>query len=1040
MCEQVNLEPCQRKLDARKVARNQGIFARGGGLHHQMADEYPISSAEHLLMRLTHAVESRQRVTFLVGSGLTCPSADVREKGVPSVASMVQRVRQLFPSADEKSLLEKALDDVPEGRRYQAAMQFVIECRGQRVLNELIRDAVLEARNNPSANLSLSDLERDVGGWFLRPGVAALGKLISVYEHVFQRPILTVNFDPLIEIAIKSAGRGALTINLPNDGNFNDLVFSDTIAQVVHLHGFWSKGDTLHTPDRLTRERPLLAGNLRLLLQETVLVVIGYGGWKDVFTDALLKAISEQSQVLDVLWAFHKEPKDIIQHHKDLLESFQSLPGRRVVTYAGVDCHDVFPKLLRKLELSGTPKVVRIPVTEPSVSSSLAIAATSNLPATEAWVGRETELKELLEAKKSVVALHGMGGFGKSSLAARYVAMREQERNIRGWYWADCREQGNTIQMHLMRVLQYLTGGEITAASLQKSSDQDLLDLFFERLLGNRVLLVFDNIDHYVEFETQRALGIMNSLIERAIASTTDSQFVLTSRPVLTYDSARFMCLPVSGLGELETEQLFQLRGAHWDAARKQEQICSVLRITQGSALTLNLIATQIAKRETPLDDLLRRIEEGTAPEVGDRILSEIWSMLKAEHQQVLRVLAELPHPEPETRVATCLSGTMNFNRFGKAVRALKGLNLIVVKTSAHSGEVLELHPLVRTFIRQRFRIEEQKPFIEQVINFFNRMIGRNRGRLEMGTVAALGDWIAMIEICVENNRRLEALIALDDIQDTLLARGFVEEFLRLAILVITDYQLPDKPAEVFKFDTIAEKLVAALGDLGRYEEADLWIQRLSSTVAGKSARYIWLCDLRAYAFWIRGRFDEAKAAALEGVQLKTASRIDTQYDCGHHLALIQRDSGEIPPALSYFLKGETLEAVVSPLPPDSKRAGAFYGNIGRCLQFMGRFDEALICMRKSACLLESEESSNTLLNRGWAAHWLGELLQAKGAIDEAYLAFRSAFAKWKIVSPERAKRALTDSESIVEKLSDSSLANCGDWECEEMYRNWLRI
>ena len=130
-----------------------------------MHNEYPISSTEHLLLRLTHAVESGQRVTFLVGSGLTCPSENGREKGVPNVSAMVERVRCLFPTAEEKVLLQNALDEVPEGRKYQAAMQFVIECRGQTALNELIRDAVLQSRINPSANLSWQDLERDVNGW-----------------------------------------------------------------------------------------------------------------------------------------------------------------------------------------------------------------------------------------------------------------------------------------------------------------------------------------------------------------------------------------------------------------------------------------------------------------------------------------------------------------------------------------------------------------------------------------------------------------------------------------------------------------------------------------------------------------------------------------------------------------------------------------------------------------------------------------------------------------------------------------------------------
>jgi tetratricopeptide (TPR) repeat protein len=590
-------------------------------------------------------------------------------------------------------------------------------------------------------------------------------------------------------------------------------------------------------------------------------------------------------------------------------------------------------------------------------------------------------------------------------------------------------------------VLEVLTQGQVNAISLQKASDEDILELFFQHLIEHRILLVFDNIDHYVDLENQQAIGMMNQLIERATTVPNSGQIILTSRPILHYESNRFFSMEVTGLKMQETEELFKLRGAVWDGPDKSEQVQSVLNITKGSALQLNLIATQVANRGVSLSNLIKRIQEGTAPEAQDRVLQEVWSTLKPQHQEVLRVMAELPHPEPEQRVGDCLADSMNYNRFGKAIRALKSLNLIVKKPAANSGEVIELHPLVRHFIRKRYPKEDQEPIVKQIIHFFERMVGRYKGRPEMGSIAVLADWISKIEVCLDNDRPGEALSSLKEISAILLSRGYVEEFVRLGSLVLTQYKVQGDPAELMKLDSVSEDLVRVLGDLGRYDEAAKWIDVFAGTVAGKSARYIWLCNVRAYAYWIQGKFDQAKITALEGFQLKVTSKIDTTYDCAHTLALARRDSGEVAEALTSFLQGIQIENVLTPGLLDEKLGGPFYGNIGRCLQFLNRNAEALICLKKSAYLLErGHDVSNILLNRGYAAMWLGEVLTKMNEPSLAYIAFRSASGRWKVVSPTRSKEALQKADLTVERLSDPTLVGRGDWECDEMYLDWLKV
>ena len=52
-------------------------------------------------------------------------------------------------------------------KSYQEIMQFVIDTRGQDMLNQFIRDAVIMSRKVERYNISDEELEKDLKGWFL---------------------------------------------------------------------------------------------------------------------------------------------------------------------------------------------------------------------------------------------------------------------------------------------------------------------------------------------------------------------------------------------------------------------------------------------------------------------------------------------------------------------------------------------------------------------------------------------------------------------------------------------------------------------------------------------------------------------------------------------------------------------------------------------------------------------------------------------------------------------------------------------------------
>jgi hypothetical protein len=87
---------------------------------------------------------------------------------------------------------------------------------------------------------------------------------------------------------------------------------------------------------------------------------------------------------------------------------------------------------------------------------------------------------------------------------------------------------------------------------------------------------------------------------------------------------------------------------------------------------------------------------------------------------------------------------------------------------------------------------------------------------------------------------------------------------------------------------------------------------------------------------------------------------------------------------------------------------------------------------------LENCSDSNVLLNLGFAALWIGEILEAKNDYGSAYVAFRRAFSKWKLVSPPRARTAMEGADRVREMIPLSIAVPISDWECDKAFLDWL--
>lgn len=311
-----------------------------------------------LLNRLQDCVKRNRKVVFMLGSPLTAPE-DAGRPGVPDVTGMIGLIRETYRDDDEASAsLETLLHAQPRGR-YQAAFEHLRGHRGQDVVNQVIVDAVLRARraDRPlpySPNGIDEDFcerhEKTVDEWHIRPSLQALAMVCTSFD-TFGHTILTSNFDPLIEIAIRKAGGKAYRTVLHSDGNLDQTAGVEG-CRVVHIHGYWYGADTLHAPHQLSLPRPRLSASLQNLFRNRTVVVLAYGGWDDVFMSALMQTVSDDQAKSDILWAFQK-PDDMMirRESEDLLGRL--LPGiqrGRVALYKGINVHNFCEQLWQKLQ------------------------------------------------------------------------------------------------------------------------------------------------------------------------------------------------------------------------------------------------------------------------------------------------------------------------------------------------------------------------------------------------------------------------------------------------------------------------------------------------------------------------------------------------------------------------------------------------------------------------------------------------------------------------------------------------------------------
>jgi len=1001
---------------------------------------YYFGSADALHDRIAFAHSKQKPVIFVVGAPLTAPVNGSGE-GVPGVNEIVDVIKNEFATnAEARKNLESVLRTSGQSS-YQNAFEFLISRRGLEQANQVVRKAVISAYKGKVDNIEdmaqLERAEKDFQNWHLSPAVENLGKVLALNSSKNPSIVLTTNFDPLIQIAVAKAGGKSFTTMLHREGNI--LQTRADGIHVVHLHGSWRGSDTLHTTRQLNQERPQLKSSLANVARNALVVAVGYGGWDDVITSTLSELVMDDSSYPEIAWSFYSSSQeDIIASNRSLLEKLNAGIDRgRVSLYSSIDCHQFFPVLSKLLE--GDSKLV---LSTPELTPGQARLASmfdeqpsknspvNALPKTDVWFGREQELQRLKTSRAKVVAITGIGGQGKSSLASTYFDSVRKPNESGFFDWKDCREQGNTINLAICSAIEKASEGKISVADVAKNTISELVVILLRELVGRSGVIVFDNVDYYVDLETNEPLNALKVLIEGVLASNTGVLFLFTARPIMRVEQPDYLELRLYGLARDDAQRLFEFRyGDTIDSV----VFDNLYAATAGHPLWLSIIAAQCYGTGKPIETILDGFE-GSGLELPKQMLRQTWALLNANQQHVLRTLAELERPESERNIEEITE--LNYNRLGKALTRLKSMCLIERKVTQSKVEVVDLHPLIRQFVREDFGKKERETFITKVILYLDKRIIQFKAKLEGNIPHMVAEmWIHKIDLQINSGAIGQAIHTLLEIVGQLDKNGLNEEISRLAKRIFSVVDWLDVTSEFGNFDTLFNKSMRSVIEVEGGEEAEKWLLKYEQNIAGKGAQYINLCDIQAYRFWFQRDFSDSIMWAERGRSLKKKSNVDTVFQCDHTLALAQRDSGDLEHAFDYFRDGLTDEQILSD-ETVSKRPAQFFGNLGRCYHFSGQIDLALFAYQKAAVKLD--DGSSSVIDQGYIRYWVGQAMAEKGRREDAVMFLRAAIEKWERIAPSLTIDPASEVGAMVNAFSDLSVAESApQWKCENRFAQW---
>jgi len=328
-------------------------------------------------------------------------------------------------------------------------------------------------------------------------------------------------------------------------------------------------------------------------------------------------------------------------------------------------------------------------------------------------------------------------------------------------------------------------------------------------------------------------------------------------------------------------------------------------------------------------------------------------------------------------------------------------------------------------------------------IHYYDRVIVLLKPRLNQ--ILSLGEfksWSNKIELQINNKEYNDAIALLLEIHDAIIRSGYIEEFVRLSCLLLDGLQWSKRnTSQIKNLPKFINEAITSIIDYGDNSSATKHLESYKTSIAGKNNEYILSLSLYTHLHWYNGNFADAIKCGEEAQHLISRSGDSDIWSAKHRLNLAYRDSKiakNINLALNFFLSSYELEEIISPNSFNSEVPYTLYGNTGRCLHFMERYEDALNCYAKSALLISKDNTADEELNKGYAFSWIGETLKISGSEDYLYFLLY-AHQSWKTVAPPLANKIEEIINTLPKTPTMKSIRSTSSWDIERYCTDWYQ-